>query len=105
MKNAMMTRKKELHKRREFLRKGKHARNNMEVLHRADNILYHQWDEELDHDIQALREKDRTLIEHILEVTNIYNKVDEDEVSVYPNRPPRPCICDVYPCLHTLVIM
>lgn len=105
MRNASTKRKKELHQRRDFLRKSKHACKNSEVMHKEDTIIYHRWAVELDQEVHNLREKDRKLTEHILELANIYDKVNLDDAAVHPHRPPRLCNCTSYQCIHSLVIM
>lgn len=104
MKEENASRKKELRRRKDFLRKGKHACKNIEVFHHRDGILYQRWEEELEDEIINLRAKDQQLIDQILEVTNLYTDVEKDEETVYPQRFPRPCVCHTFPCIHTLVI-
>lgn len=86
LKASTTERKKEVHRRKDFLRKGKHACRNQEIFHQKENILYHRWDEEMEEELLSLREKDKKLTEHILEVTKVYFLVEKDEASIHPQR-------------------
>lgn len=97
LKEATTARKKEIHRRKDFLRKGKHACKNIEVFH------HQRWEEEMEDEMLSLREQDKKLTEHILEVTNLYSNVEKDEAAVHPQRFPRPCTCHIFP-MHSLVI-
>lgn len=82
------------------MKKGKAASCNLGICNERDRIIYRLWEEDIKQEESELLEKDRKLVEHIIEVTSIYQAIKEDDMDMHPNRANRTLHPHVSPSTH-----